>query len=300
MEPPEQLNYDRRGFVRTAGLLSAVSLIELGSFELGATAYQYHIVRRGDSLSGLAQQYRTSVTQLKRLNGLRSELIRIGQKLKIQPGSYETAAIAFKYHTVRRGDSLSELAQQYRTSVTQLMLLNGLRSDVIRIGQKLKIGTAGLRYVKPELVKVRNFKKSMWRNIIAHHSAIRYGNASIYGKAHLRRGMKNGLAYHFLIGNGIDSKDGQIEIGPRWTKQIEGGHVKSRKYNLNSIGICLIGDFQKFRPSAKQLAAFKELVRYLKYDLLAGKPKFMVHNDLEQTLCPGKYFPKKDMHKLFG
>ena len=97
-----------------------------------------------------------------------------------------------------------------------------------------------------------------------------------------------------------DISDGLIEIGSRWKKQIEGGHVKSRKYNLNSIGICLVGDFQKFRPTPKQLAAFKELTSYLKNDLLRGRPKFYVHNDLEQTLCPGKHFPKRDMHKLFG
>lgn len=239
------LNVDRRNFVRSAGLLSAAAMIELETEAVAAAAY--------------------------------------------------------RYHTVRRGDTLSELAVAYGTSVTTLMRMNGLRSDVIRIGQKLKVQKkTGLEHVKTELVKVRNLKKTMWRNIIAHHSGIRYGNAAIYGRAHKQRGMENGLAYHFVIGNGVDSKDGAIEIGSRWTRQIEGGHVKSRKYNLNSIGVCLVGDFQKFRPTKKQLAAFKELVSYLKYDLLGGKPKFYVHNDLEQTLCPGKYFPKRDMHKLFG
>lgn len=288
--------------MRTAGFLSAATLIELESYESEAASYRYHTVRKGDSLSELAERYKTTATGLKRMNGLRGDVIRVGQKLKVgtTASSVATSGGAYRYHTVRRGDSLSGIAPRYGVNVTQLMRMNGLRSDVIRIGQKLKVGAAGLRYVKPELLKVRNLKPSMWRHIIAHHSAIRYGNATTYGKEHKRRGMKNGLAYHFVIGNGVNSKDGGIEVGPRWQKQIEGGHVKSRKYNLNSIGICMIGDFQKFKPSAKQLAAFKELTSYLKYDLLGGKPKFYVHNDLEQTLCPGKYFPKRDMHKLFG
>ena len=46
--------------------------------------------------------------------------------------------------------------------------------------------------------------------------------------------MQNGLAYHFLIGNGIDSGDGEVEIGPRWKRQLLGGHVKNYKINLNS------------------------------------------------------------------
>jgi hypothetical protein len=140
----------------------------------------------------------------------------------------------------------------------------------------------------------------MWKNIIAHHSAIRHGNAKVYGREHKRRGMVNGLAYHFVIGNGVDSGDGEIEIGPRWTRQIEGGHVKSRAYNLTSIGICLVGDFEKFKPTGNQITAFEELVSYLKYDLLHGKPRFYVHKDLEQTACPGRNFPVRTMHKQFG
>lgn len=303
-ESDNLLNLDRRKFVRSAGLWSAAAMVELGTEKAEAVAYRYHTVRRGDALSALAVKYRSSVPTLMRLNGLRSDVIQVGQKLKVQKlsgSTTEEAGVAYRYHTVRRGDNLSSLAARYRNSVTTLMRMNGLRSHVIRIGQKLKVQKlSGLTYVKPELVKVRNLKRTMWRHIIAHHSGIRYGNAAIYGRAHKERGMENGLAYHFVIGNGVNSKDGLIEIGSRWKRQIEGGHVKSRKYNLNSIGICLVGDFQKFRPTKKQLAAFKELVSYLKHDLLADKPKFYVHNDLEQTLCPGKYFPKRDMHKMFG
>jgi hypothetical protein len=42
------------------------------------------------------------------------------------------------------------------------------------------------------------------------YSAIKDGNAASYDRAHRRRGMENGLAYHFVIGNGVDSGDGEI------------------------------------------------------------------------------------------
>ncbi len=204
-------------------------------------------------------------------------------------------------HRVVQGDTLSEIAEKYGTSVSQLKGMNGLKNDLIRIGQLLTVGR-GFRFLKPGLVRVRNLRRSQWRHIIGHHSATRYGNAKIYGKAHRRRGMENGLAYHFLIGNGVDSGDGEIEIGNRWKSQIEGGHVSQRSYNLNSIGVCVIGDFQKTSPTKNQIIAFKELVEYLKNDLLGGRPKFLVHKELkgEHTVCPGKYFPVSDMHRQFG
>ena len=119
--------------------------------------------------------------------------------------------------------------------------------------------------------------------------------------AHRRRGMENGLAYHFVICNGTNgSSDGKVEVGARWLRQIKGGHVKSSRYNENSIGICVVGNFEKRRPTARQQASLIELIDYLKHKTLSGKPKFMVHRELEKTICPGKYFPVTRLHQLFG
>jgi LysM repeat protein len=300
----------RRRFLTASGIIAAACAIDSDLIHHGLDAsvggYRYHLVKRGDTLSELGETYHTTVSRLKQLNGLKSDILRIGQKLKIGTRSKSSlpSSTGNRFHTVKRGDTLSGIGVRYSVSVSRLKALNGMHSDLVRIGQRLTVsGTAakrGLQHVKPALVKVRNLRRSMWKNIIGHHSAIKQGNAKIYGRSHKERGMKNGLAYHFVIGNGIDSGDGEIEIGPRWLKQIEGGHVKSRKYNLNSIGVCVIGDFNKSRPSSKQIAAFEELVAYLKYDLLGGKPKFMVHRELEQTACPGKLFPVSAMHKRFG
>ncbi|HEU5079134.1 MAG TPA: peptidoglycan recognition family protein [Opitutaceae bacterium] len=158
--------------------------------------------------------------------------------------------------------------------------------------------TAKVRAVTSKL-KVR---RGHWKMIICHHSAIRRGNASTYDKEHRRRGMENGLAYHFVIGNGVDSKDGEIEIGPRWIKQLQGGHVRSDEINEKAIGICLVGNFQKTRPTKKQIAALTELISYLRNEVVGKNVKVMTHREADpgHTACPGKYFPTKSLHRLFG
>ena len=103
----------------------------------------YHTVRRGDTLSGLAQRYGTSVAELRRLNGMsKKSVLQAGRKLKLpavavkQPSPVRRPA----YHTVRRGDTLSGLAQRYGISVTRLCRLNGIRtSAVLHVGTKLKL-----------------------------------------------------------------------------------------------------------------------------------------------------------------
>ncbi len=141
-----------------------------------------------------------------------------------------------------------------------------------------------------------------WKWIIAHHSAIKYGNAAIYGRTHLDRGMENGLAYHFIIGNGIDSGDGEIEVGPRWQKQLDGGHVHREDMNKVGIGICLVGNFEETRPTAKQVAALQELIDFLRGETWGKKLKFAVHKEVApgRTLCPGRNFPLSKMHSLYG
>ena len=76
--------------------------------------------------------------------------------------------------------------------------------------------------------------------------------------------MQNGLAYHFVIGNGSSSGNGEIEVGPRWTKQLNGGHVASDYLNNIAIGICLVGDLNRDQPTKAQLGALDELITYLR------------------------------------
>lgn len=210
-------------------------------------------------------------------------------------------------HTVKRGDTLSGIAQRYGTTVYALKYSNKLKSDLIKIGQKLIIPAQAasnydpLHTVRAETARIR-VKRSNWKAIIAHHSAIKKGNAESYGRTHRKRGMQNGLAYHFVIGNGIDSGDGQIEVGPRWTGQLQGGHVKNHALNLVAIGICLVGNFEIERPTRKQIQSFTLLVDWLQSSVLRKKVRFAGHREIkgEQTVCPGKNFPLKTLHRRYS
>ena len=222
----------------------------------------------------------------------------------VLPGTLGTLfANAGKVHIVRKGDTLSGLAVRYGVTVSELKRCNGLKSDLIKVGQPLDIpmGESGGPDIK-KLLAGTKVDRSNWQYIVAHHSAIRQGNAAIYDKNHRRRGMENGLAYHFVIGNGVDSGDGEIEIGPRWVNQLEGGHVRRREVNLHGIGVCLVGNFEETHPTRRQMKSFTALVDYLREHCVTGNYTFAGHKeiDLNHTVCPGRYFPLKSMHKRYG
>ncbi len=141
--------------------------------------------------------------------------------------------------------------------------------------------------------------RERWRFIIVHNSGTKQGNARIfdYYHKHVRR-MQNGLAYHFVIGNGTSSGDGEIEVGNRWTRQINGGHVHSDYLNNISLGICLVGDFNRSQPTKAQLASCEELIRYLrarcgKVDRknIPVRPHREMNPPRWATDCPGDDFP---------
>lgn len=147
-----------------------------------------------------------------------------------------------------------------------------------------------------------------WRFIVVHNSGTRQGNARIFDYYHRYvRKMPNGLAYHFVIGNGTSSGNGQIEIGGRWIKQLQGGHVHSDYLNNISLGICLVGDFNRDLPTREQLEALDELIRYLRIRVgkIDGKPAIVkAHKEINPpqwpTDCPGDRFPYHWLHERFG
>lgn len=102
--------------------------------EPGAITY---VVQPGDSLWLIAQRYGTTVDAIKQLNGLSSDMLNIGQVLKIPSGQTP----GYIEYTVRAGDTLWLLSRRYNTTVDAIKRLNGLSSDMLSIGQVLKIPT---------------------------------------------------------------------------------------------------------------------------------------------------------------
>jgi hypothetical protein len=149
-------------------------------------------------------------------------------------------------------------------------------------------------------------KRGRWKYIVVHNSGTREGNARVFDIYHRRvRHMQNGLAYHFVIGDGHGSGDGQIEIGDRWKRQINGGHVASDYLNDIALGICLVGDFNRDQPTPAQVAALEELIPYLRSRVGKSQGRQVIvhaHKEINPrpTDCPGDRFPYSWLHAKFG
>ncbi|MCP4365605.1 MAG: N-acetylmuramoyl-L-alanine amidase [Planctomycetes bacterium] len=144
-----------------------------------------------------------------------------------------------------------------------------------------------------------------WKYVVIHHSATPDGSAEVFDDFHRhKRGWKNGLGYHFVIGNGTLSEDGEIEVGRRWTKQLSGAHAGDRYFNRKGIGICLVGNFDEDEaegPTERQLDSLEQMVRHLceRYDIPISR--VIMHKDVVEnhTVCPGKNFPEAELrHRL--
>lgn len=103
-----------------------------------------YVVKRGDTLSEIAQEYNTTVNQLVSLNNIKNpNLIYVGQTLKIPISStttQEEICTGSIIYTVKRGDTLSEIAQKYNTTVSELVSLNNIKNpNLIYVNQKIRI-----------------------------------------------------------------------------------------------------------------------------------------------------------------
>lgn len=93
-------------------------------------------VKRGDSLSRIAQRFGVSVSYLKKVNKLRGSRIYVGKRLKVSTSS---AGGHYARHRVRRGENLSGIARKFGTSVSKLKRINRLRNNTIYVGRVLKV-----------------------------------------------------------------------------------------------------------------------------------------------------------------
>lgn len=90
-----------------------------------------YIVKQGDSLYKIALEYNTTVDKIKSLNNLTSNLLSIGQVLKLPTNN--------TVYTVKSGDTLYSIANKYNTSIQKIKSLNNLLTNTLSVGQKLLI-----------------------------------------------------------------------------------------------------------------------------------------------------------------
>lgn len=102
------------------------------------TSSNEYVVKKGDTLYGIAKKYNVSVDNLKSYNNLSTDSLSIGQIIKIPDNKVNS-----NEYVVKSGDSLYSISRKYGVSVDELMSVNNLKSTVLSVGQVLKIPNSG-------------------------------------------------------------------------------------------------------------------------------------------------------------
>ncbi|HAV63072.1 MAG TPA: hypothetical protein DCY13_12000 [Verrucomicrobiales bacterium] len=216
------------------------------------------------------------------------------------------SVMADKIHVVRKGETLTGLSRLYDVPLKELAKENDLTtSSKIKIGEKLVIpGKNSAPQIawslKRQLDRIP-VRSRRWKNIVIHHSATPNGTLKGMDRYHREeRHMQNGLAYHFVVGNGKGMKDGEIAAGERWTGQIAGGHLASESLNQVSLGICLVGNFEQAEPTSRQLESLAGLINYLISRCGLSRNAVKTHQQINTvfTRCPGRKFPVKKLMEM--
>lgn len=96
--------------------------------------FDIYTVQKGDSLYQIAKKYNITIDNLKKINNLTNNLLSINQQLKVP-----TLKEKYIIYTVQKGDSLYQIAKKYNTTINDIKSLNNLKSNLLSIGQELKI-----------------------------------------------------------------------------------------------------------------------------------------------------------------
>jgi LysM repeat protein len=288
----------RRG--RCLGLLALGLWLAVGCPESLGGSY---VVRRGDTLSDIAQRHGVGLSRLAETNGISVKaVIRPGQKLLIPDGKPATArAEPPRVVVVKRNETLGLIARINGVDVQDLANANQLSlHDPIHPGQRLVVPAGPVAVPVPGLdaavqraIDRAPVRRDRWKYIVVHHSATPVGSAKGMDEYHRsQRRMENGLAYHFVIGNGRGMKDGEVFVGRRWTRQLQGGHLSNESLNEVALGICLVGNFNKTGPSRKQIDSLEALLEALMKRCGLRVPDIKTHSQIQpkHTECPGRRF----------
>jgi len=203
--------------------------------------------------------------------------------------------VAMGQPCLRRGNDYVLSAGDAELVTSKLVSLRSVRRPAEPLPLVVSAPRATATNLPEELRPRAGVEPRDWRAIVIHHAAVRSGDAASINKMHLSNGW-DGLGYHFVIGNGTLSGDGQIEVGFRWRDQLKGAHARARpgddnRWNLHSIGICLVGDFTTYAPSPRQMDALVFLVRALMAEYGISADNVFPHSFVHATECPGARFP---------
>lgn len=127
----------------TSNTLQIGEVLRIPTKEIYEEEENIYIVKKGDSLYSIANKYNTTVEELKKINNLTSNILSIGQVLKLpsdKANNVEKEENTISY-TVQKGDSLYSIARKYDTTIDRIKDLNNLTTNLLSIGQVLLIPT---------------------------------------------------------------------------------------------------------------------------------------------------------------
>ncbi|MHC4618833.1 MAG: peptidoglycan recognition protein family protein [Planctomycetota bacterium] len=144
-----------------------------------------------------------------------------------------------------------------------------------------------------------------WTAIVIHHSATGTGSVSVFARYHRENKGWAGVGYDFVIGNGTDSGDGEVEVTLRWREQRTGAHCKTPNNwaNEDAVGICLVGDFSQSVPTSRQMWSLAKLVRFLQARYRIPTSRVYSHKytpGARPTDCPGRNFPMARLKSMLN
>ncbi len=154
------------------------------------------------------------------------------------------------------------------------------------------MATTGPDTVESILNTEKPIESGRWQAIVIHDSGSPYGTAASLDEQARRMGLK-GLGHHFVIGSGNGLSDGEIFIGARWRYQSHGAHAAGKDadwFNMNAIGICLVGDGDRERFTPTQLRRLSQVVSTLCRDLNIPADRVYLHSQIAPTTSPGRLF----------
>ena len=118
--------------------ISIGQLLKIPSINMTDT----YIIKKGDNLYSIAKRYNTTVDIIKNLNNLTSDTLSVGETLLLPSGKIiEDNIINNEIYTVKSGDTIYSIARLYNTNIDDIKKINNLTSNLISVGQNLKIPT---------------------------------------------------------------------------------------------------------------------------------------------------------------
>jgi len=189
-------------------------------------------------------------------------------------------------------EPMPQLAQEYNTRVVAPQVLKPAKTQ-----QKINASASSGWQPSPQVEK-------QWTAIVVHHSASSGGNASIFNEWHKNGKKWDGIGYDFVIGNGSQSGDGEVEVTFRWLEQKTGAHcggTPGNWANIDAVGICLVGNFNQTSPTFRQMQSLSKLVKFLQSRYRISKSRVYGHGTTpgaHKTDCPGRNFSMSKLKSM--